>query len=98
MLTGATGSIGAHTLAQMLMNDKLDKVYCLVRGTDPLQRIFDSLAKRQLQVSPSQVSILSCSSWPSMVASPSIYRGKYWEIRRLTLWNFVESEDFRLCW
>lgn len=64
ILTGATGSIGAHTLAQMLKNDKVEKVYCLVRGTNPLQRILDSLAERQLQVSPAQVSILKHPGWP----------------------------------
>lgn len=56
ILTGATGSIGAHTLAQMLKNDSIEKVYCLVRGSDPLQRIFDSLAERRLKVSLAQVS------------------------------------------
>lgn len=64
ILTGATGSIGAHTLAQMLKNGKVEKVYCLVRGTNPLQRIFDSLAERQLQVSPAQVSIFEHLDWP----------------------------------
>ena len=44
----------------MLTNDKIDKVYCLVRGENPLQRIFDSLRARHLELSEtSQAKIIA---------------------------------------
>ena len=51
IITGATGSIGAHTLAQLTANSKIEKIYCLVRGAEPLQRVLDSLNKRGLELS-----------------------------------------------
>ena len=52
LLTGATGSIGAHTLARMAASDSIRKIYCLVRGPDPTKRVLDSLAERQLHLNP----------------------------------------------
>lgn len=72
MLTGATGSIGAHTLAQLLTNNRLEKIYCLVRGTDPLQRIFDSLADRQLKLSRSQVKRTASLNYQRLAPHPSV--------------------------
>ncbi|OTB03018.1 hypothetical protein M426DRAFT_264025 [Hypoxylon sp. CI-4A] len=51
ILTGATGSIGAHTLAQMVSSNKFDKVYCFVRGSNPLKRVLESLEIRSLTLS-----------------------------------------------
>ncbi|TGO23798.1 hypothetical protein BPAE_0121g00140 [Botrytis paeoniae] len=48
VLTGATGSLGAHILAQLLLNDEVHRVYCLVRGENPHARIEESLIKRGL--------------------------------------------------
>ncbi|KAI9642093.1 hypothetical protein NHQ30_009964 [Ciborinia camelliae] len=48
VLTGATGSLGAHFLAQLLLTDRVHKVYCLVRGENPNARIIESLMKRGL--------------------------------------------------
>ncbi|KAI4098391.1 MAG: hypothetical protein LQ339_006446 [Xanthoria mediterranea] len=50
-LTGTTGSIGAHTLAQLLPNPTITKIYCPVRGSNPLQRVFTALTTRHLSVS-----------------------------------------------
>lgn len=55
ILTGATGSIGAHTLAQVLANPEISKVYCLVRGENPMQRILDSLKERRLELPASSL-------------------------------------------
>ncbi|KAL9053343.1 MAG: hypothetical protein Q9206_003971 [Seirophora lacunosa] len=49
-LTGTTGSIGAHVLSQMLSNPTITKIYCPVRGSNPLQRVFASLSSRNLDV------------------------------------------------
>ncbi|KAF4627915.1 hypothetical protein G7Y89_g10239 [Cudoniella acicularis] len=53
ILTGATGSIGAHVLAKVLLNEEVDRVYCFVRGRSPRQRVFNSLQERDLHLSKS---------------------------------------------
>ncbi|TVY93810.1 Adenylate-forming reductase [Lachnellula willkommii] len=35
ILTGTTGSLGAHILAQLLQSDNVKKIYCLVRASTP---------------------------------------------------------------
>lgn len=51
VLTGATGSLGAHLLDQLLALETVAKVFCLVRATsekEALQRVDESLAQRRL--------------------------------------------------
>ncbi|KAF2090615.1 hypothetical protein K490DRAFT_34564 [Saccharata proteae CBS 121410] len=51
VLTGATGALGAHILAQHLSNDSVDKIYCLVRGSDhhaAVSRVDKALQQRGL--------------------------------------------------
>lgn len=50
ILTGATGSLGAHILAQAINSHHITKVYCLVRGSDPLERVLQSLEDRGLEL------------------------------------------------
>ncbi|KAI9745045.1 MAG: hypothetical protein M1818_001323 [Claussenomyces sp. TS43310] len=50
ILTGATGSLGAHALLQLVAQGQTEKVYCLVRGENPMQRILDSLKERGLEL------------------------------------------------
>ncbi|KAI1097408.1 acetyl-CoA synthetase-like protein [Jackrogersella minutella] len=52
ILTGATGSIGAHVLAQMVSSSQFNKVYCLVRGANPAERVLESLKTRGITLSP----------------------------------------------
>ncbi|KAF3404524.1 Iterative polyketide synthase afoE [Talaromyces pinophilus] len=51
ILTGATGSLGAHILAQTINSHYITKVYCLVRGSNPLERVLQSLKDRGLELS-----------------------------------------------
>ncbi|KAI9716320.1 MAG: putative NRPS-like protein biosynthetic cluster [Candelaria pacifica] len=53
VLTGATGSLGAHILAQMVNSHSTKKVYCLVRGDNPLDRVLQSLKERGTLLEPS---------------------------------------------
>ncbi|KAL8344367.1 hypothetical protein RB601_004747 [Gaeumannomyces tritici] len=55
LLSGATGSIGAHTLHRMASSRDVRRVYCLVRGTNPIARILESLSRRGLAL-----------DWPAM--------------------------------
>ncbi|KAL8341782.1 hypothetical protein RB601_005363 [Gaeumannomyces tritici] len=51
LLTGATGSLGAHMLSQLLAMPHVGHVYCLVRAPDPAaaaSRVFGSLSDRGL--------------------------------------------------
>ncbi|KAI1126135.1 hypothetical protein F5Y10DRAFT_293994 [Nemania abortiva] len=50
LLTGSTGSLGAHVLAQMANSADIDRIYCFVRGSDPMSRIFRSLRERKLVI------------------------------------------------
>lgn len=54
VVTGATGSLGAHIVAQLVQNDRVRKVYCLVRAASPLSafhRVRQSLHARFLSSS-----------------------------------------------
>jgi thioester reductase-like protein len=50
LLTGATGSLGAHILAELLRIPGVEKIYCLNRGSDPQERTRESLKLRGLEV------------------------------------------------
>ncbi|CBF86773.1 uncharacterized protein ANIA_10297 [Aspergillus nidulans FGSC A4] len=52
ILTGATGSIGAHTLYQMLNNDTVSVVYCLTRRDNPKEAILKALEQKRLSILP----------------------------------------------
>jgi len=52
LLTGATGSLGAHILAELLRTPGIEKIYCLNRGSDPQGRTRESLKLRGLDVAP----------------------------------------------
>ena len=48
VLTGATGSLGAHILNFLLSQTSISKIYCLIRGDDPLQRLQRSFQEKGL--------------------------------------------------
>lgn len=51
LLTGATGSLGAHILSQLIALPRVRHVYCLVRASSPSaaqERVLDSLKSRGL--------------------------------------------------
>lgn len=50
LLTGATGSLGAHLLAELLRDPSVEKIYCLNRGADAHRRTIASLRERKLEV------------------------------------------------
>ncbi|CAG8166100.1 unnamed protein product [Penicillium olsonii] len=55
LLTGGTGSLGAHVLFELLIDDSISTVYCLTRRETPLEDITESLASKELSVSPQQL-------------------------------------------
>ncbi|KAF9891628.1 hypothetical protein FE257_003639 [Aspergillus nanangensis] len=50
ILTGATGSIGVHTLFKLLHDDSVSTIYCLTRRTQAKDAILATLAQKGLQV------------------------------------------------
>ncbi|KXG48476.1 Male sterility, NAD-binding [Penicillium griseofulvum] len=54
-LTGATGSIGAHVLYELLNDDSISTVYCLTRRESPLEAILCTLTDKDLFISPEQI-------------------------------------------
>ena len=60
LLTGATGAVGAHILAQLLQNSNVKKVFCLIRGPDPISRLHSSMETRGLAIEdPTKLSVHS---------------------------------------
>jgi thioester reductase-like protein len=50
-VTGATGSLGAHVVAQLIVQDRVKKVYCPVRASSSFNagiRVIRSLRERSL--------------------------------------------------
>lgn len=50
ILTGSTGSLGAHILAALLTRSDVRNVYCLVRGENPRERVLEALRQRDLSI------------------------------------------------
>ncbi|KAF2204959.1 hypothetical protein GQ43DRAFT_95556 [Delitschia confertaspora ATCC 74209] len=61
LVTGATGSLGAHLVAELTFRPDVETVFCLnriSRGSDPEHRQRQSLDEKGLELSPSQLSKL----------------------------------------
>lgn len=56
ILTGATGSIGAHTLYELLNDTSVSKVYCFTRRENALKAVLQSLLDKELHVTAEQAS------------------------------------------
>ena len=59
LLTGVTGSLGAHLLAALLRVPSIEKVYCLNRGSNPHERTIESLRSRGLEANFDRVESFS---------------------------------------
>jgi thioester reductase-like protein len=75
VLTGATGSLGAHILAQLVARPDIETVYCLVRAQDPKQasqRVEESLIQRKIYTSLSESSRQKIHALPSDLSDPHL--------------------------
>ncbi|KAI4222337.1 MAG: hypothetical protein L6R36_006221 [Xanthoria steineri] len=60
-LTGATGGLGAHILAQLLDRPNVSKVYCLLRGADGVERLQRTFEHNQLTIhAEDKICVLTC--------------------------------------
>ncbi|KAL7418303.1 hypothetical protein Q5752_006759 [Cryptotrichosporon argae] len=104
VLTGATGSLGAHILHQLVASPAVARVVCLSRArshADSLARVRDSLATRQRRLTPAELAKIT--SLAADVNAPQLGLGEaeYDALRRQATavvhnaWpvNFVLSID-----
>ncbi|KAK9453364.1 NRPS-like enzyme [Dipodascopsis uninucleata] len=83
VLTGATGSLGAHILYLLVTMPNVSKVYCLVRArspTDAFNRVVRSLAQRRLHRIISTSLVDKIITLPSDLAKPDFGIGDYYNI------------------
>ena len=75
ILTGSTGSLGAHILATLLSRSDVRKVYCLVRGKNPQERVLKALRQRNLNVPGTAlfVALTSDLSRKDLGLSPEVF-------------------------
>ncbi|KAL8707032.1 MAG: hypothetical protein Q9225_007868, partial [Loekoesia sp. 1 TL-2023] len=59
VLTGATGGLGSQLLSKLSFDRSVSKIYCLLRGSEPLQRLRESLHNRNLEFQISKVTALT---------------------------------------
>lgn len=76
VLTGSTGSLGAHILGLLLTRSEVRNVYCLVRGKDPQERVLEALRRRGLDVPDTArlVALTSDLSRRDLGLSTSVFR------------------------
>ncbi|KAJ6049157.1 uncharacterized protein N7446_007516 [Penicillium canescens] len=55
VLTGATGSIGAHVVSELLNDDSVSTIYCLTRRASSQDAVINNLAEKDLYVDPEQI-------------------------------------------
>ncbi|KAH8804476.1 putative NRPS-like enzyme [Xylogone sp. PMI_703] len=75
VLTGATGSLGAHMLAILVRSNNVKKVYCLVRASSPAEarnRVIQSLHLRKLYTGLSSIARQKVICLQSDLSLPSL--------------------------
>jgi carbohydrate kinase (thermoresistant glucokinase family) len=75
VLTGATGSLGAHVLAQLIARPEIETVHCLVRARDAqdaTRRVQKSLMQRKIYHSLSLAARRKIHALPSDLSSPCL--------------------------
>ena len=75
ILTGSTGSLGAHILALLLTQSDVRNIYCLVRDEKPQERVLEALRQRGLRVPDTTllVALTSDLSRKDLGLSPKIF-------------------------
>ncbi|KAL7814926.1 acetyl-CoA synthetase-like protein [Trichoderma aethiopicum] len=75
VVTGATGSLGAHVVAKLVSRPDVGQVYCLVRARDPShghQRVLSSMLQRRVYHSLSLASRRKIIVLPSDLSEPTL--------------------------
>lgn len=75
VVTGATGSLGAHIVSQLAQSDRVETVYCLVRassGATARTRVRQSLHDRYVYPSLSEVACRKIVPIPATLSDPQL--------------------------
>jgi len=76
LLTGVTGSLGAHVLGTLLQDPSIEKIYCLNRGSHAHARTIDSLKARGVDVPVDRVESFTADlTRPDFGLDPEVLRG-----------------------
>ncbi|KAL8799309.1 MAG: hypothetical protein Q9182_005984 [Xanthomendoza sp. 2 TL-2023] len=74
VLTGATGGLGSHIVSKLSLDSSVSRIYCLLRGPNPLQRLRHSLDERKLDSHGSKVTTLKSDlSQPYLGLEEAVY-------------------------
>ena len=95
LLTGSTGSLGAHILALLLARSDVHKVYGLVRGENPRGRVLEALRQRDLLVPDTTrlVAFTSDLSREDLGLSPETFISLQGEVTAI-IHRYVSSSEF----
>lgn len=78
ILTGATGSLGAHILYELLNDSSITTVFCLTRRSSPVEATLRSLFDRGLYIGPEQackiIALNSTLEQPNLGLEKSLIR------------------------
>ncbi|KAL8734218.1 MAG: hypothetical protein Q9166_001704 [cf. Caloplaca sp. 2 TL-2023] len=67
LLTGATGGLGSQLVSKISLEPSVSRIYCLLRGPEPLLRLQSSLKDRKLDLQASKITALTSDlSHPSL--------------------------------
>ncbi|KXS94604.1 hypothetical protein AC578_7051 [Pseudocercospora eumusae] len=101
LMTGATGALGSHLLAQLLENPTVSRIHLLLRGDDPeaaKQRLLKALEQRKLAVADdlqTKVLVHTCTlSNPRLGLSEEIYQQLVREVD--VIYHLAWAVDFTL--
>ncbi|KAF2177428.1 male sterility protein [Zopfia rhizophila CBS 207.26] len=75
VVTGATGSLGAHVVAQLAPRSDISRIYCLVRAQnseDALRRVRRSLVQRKIYHTLSRLPRSKITAFPSDFSDPRL--------------------------
>jgi thioester reductase-like protein len=75
VLTGATGSLGAHVACVLALREDVDRIYCLVRAKSPEQgheRVLKSLSDRRVLSLLSPAQLAKMSALPCDLSQPDL--------------------------
>ncbi|KAE8144399.1 hypothetical protein BDV25DRAFT_134707 [Aspergillus avenaceus] len=75
VITGATGSLGAHAVAKLCTRPDIQKVYCLVRANSPIEaygRLLQSIRNRRVYDDLPDVARQKLIALPSDLSQPTL--------------------------
>jgi nucleoside-diphosphate-sugar epimerase len=86
LVTGATGSLGSHLIAELVARPDVKTVFCLnrvTRGKNPEERQFQSLAEKELNLKPDHANKLQIIETHTSKHQLGLSDGQYHDLSRV---------------